>query len=184
MQKWTVLVAAAAAGCGGGRVFMPCGGHSEALDVAVEMVEGVPVFDWAPGTASVLAVSELDDDDVRGREVWRVQCGGDNLEDAADFDASVCIRTPIAYGDVVSAPGLDTVSSTSAEPLTPGRRYVLRIDTMSQEDAEVPQRERPGWLAFLAGDGDGKSDRDDPNCGSAFTAEVPFEAPDPDAVGG
>jgi hypothetical protein len=166
MARWMVAVMLVA-GCD--RTYIPCAGGNELVDGVVDTSGGIPVFDWEYGTAYALSVYDLE----RAKTVWHVQCGGDRLSNDDRLEEQVCIETPIAYGEEVHSEYLDTVSTTRARPLTPGASYLVSLHTMIEDDGPSPERDGPEWLDFL----DWQSDRDDPHCGSAFSAEVEFVAP-------
>jgi hypothetical protein len=108
-RSWMLLLVGLVA-CDGPS-FGQCYGETDTLSATVDL-DGEPVFDWEMGTAYALSVDEVDD---RGRTVanqWHVQCGGDNLEDDEEFEETVCIQTPITYGEEVDSPFLDTVNLT------------------------------------------------------------------------
>jgi hypothetical protein len=158
---WVVL---GVAGCE--QTYLPCAGGNEEADAVVDASGDVPVFDWEFGTAYALSVYELDGDET-GRTMWHVQCGGDNLEDAGSLEAQICIETPIAYGEEVHDPDRDRVNSVRAASLEPGARYQLWLNTMTEDDGPPQETVLPDWM---------ESDRDDPHCGSGFSAKVDFVA--------
>lgn len=173
VRSMAALVAlSAVVGCG--NTYGPCDGRNAWADGAVDLSGDQPVFDWEFGTAYALSVYELDGDDL-GRVMWHVQCGGDNLENDERLEEQVCIETPIAYGAKVDSPFLDAVNLTRPKDLVPGARYQVRLNTLTEEDAVVPEAEHPAWMDFL----DWQTDRDDPHCGSGYSAEVDFVAPEP-----
>jgi hypothetical protein len=168
MVRW-MAAAVMLAGCD--RTYMSCYGENEEAEGVVDTSGEVPWFDWEHGTAYAISVLESDGDD--GRRMWHVQCGGDNLENNETLEEQVCIETPIAYGDEVDSEYVDSVAMIRARPLTSGASYVVWLSTMIEADGPEPEREGPGWLEFL----DWESERDDPGCGTAFSAKVEFVAP-------
>jgi hypothetical protein len=142
------------------------------VDATVDLTGGVPEFDWDFGTAYVVSVDALDEDGGHGRTMWHVQCGGDNLEDDNRFEESVCIETPIAYGERVRSEFLDSVNLTRAKALTPGETYLLTMATLVEDDGPTPDSKLPDWLGFL----DRRAEHDDAHCGTGFAAEVEFVA--------
>lgn len=169
-RSWMLLLVGLVA-CDGPS-FGQCYGETDTLSATVDL-DGEPVFDWEMGTAYALSVDEVDD---RGRTVanqWHVQCGGDNLEDDEEFEETVCIQTPITYGEEVDSPFLDTVNLTRPKALESGKTYRLLLATLTEEDGVRPPPDE--WDEYLT---DWLPDRaDNPHCGSAFIAEVSFVLP-------
>jgi len=171
MRRWAVvwLGVGAAAGCD--RTYGSCSGQNEFTSAAVDTSGEAPVFDWEYGTAYAVSVYELDGGEL-GREMWHVQCGGDNLEDDKGYEESVCIETPLVYGERVESPFLDTVNLTRPKPLEAGAPYQLWLSTLVEEDG--PEPERSGLFSVLERM---SAERDDPRCGAGFSAEVDFVMP-------
>lgn len=170
MMRWLLL---ATTGCA--TSYGPCLGNNEPTEAVAETLDGEVVFDWAPGTAYALSVYEYGADGETAREMWHVQCGGDNLEDDHRLETQVCIRTPIAYGEDVGSQYFDHVNFTRPKALTPGATYQVRIDTLVEDDGPPPPSDLPGWLQVF--ERKNRGDRDDPHCGSGFSAEADFVAP-------
>lgn len=170
-MRWWILLAMT--GCE--TSYGPCLGSNEQSDVVAESIDGEVVLDWELGTAYALSVYESGADGEPGRAMWHVQCGGDNSEDDQSLESQVCIRTPIAYGEDVDSPHFDHVNFTRPKPLTPGVTYTARIHTLVEDDGPPPPSDLPQWLRMF--ERDDRADREDPQCGSGFSAEVDFVAP-------
>lgn len=157
------------------RTYGDCLGANEMVEAAaVDVSTGVPVFDWDLGTAYALSVDEIDEDGERvGTTMWHVQCGGDNLSNDLRFEQQVCIQTPLAYGEDVVSEFLDTVNSTRARALEPGVTYRVSLNTLVEDDGPRPVPDND----VLAEMQSWTPDREDPRCGSGFSAEVEFVAP-------
>lgn len=155
------------------RTYMPCSGSNEDAEARVDTSGGAPVFDWEYGTAYAVSVYQVDEEDPWAHEMWFVQCGGDNGSDDLRYEGAVCIETPLEYGEDIRSPYLDTVNLTRPKPLAPGVAYRVELHTMIEDDGprRVPEND------LLAEIQSWTPDRDDPRCGSGFSAEVEFVAP-------
>ena len=167
-----LMVLGAVSGCDDG--YHTCYGDWGEAEALVDTSGDVPIFDWELGTAYAVTVYAADDE--LGSPLWHLQCGGDNLEHDDRLEEQVCIRTPLVYGERPDSEYLDTVNLTGPEPLEPGVRYRVQLNTMVEADGEEPESDGElfDWL-------DWESDRDDPGCGSGFSSEAEFVAPDPGA---
>jgi hypothetical protein len=175
-RAWAmVMVVATMAACGAPPPYGSCNGANEPWDGDVDLSGETPVFDWSFGTAYALSVSE-DDDGERGRTMWHIQCGGYNMSEGDDLEEMACIPTPIAYGEAVSSPHFDDLNHKRPRKLVPGQSYLVSLNTVIEADSELAEPDRPDWLDFLP-TREERSQRDDPRCGSGFTAEVTFVAP-------
>jgi hypothetical protein len=169
MARWTACVWAFGVVVGCDRTYGPCNGANEWADGAVDTSGEVPVFDWAYGDAYAVSVYELDGDEL-GKEMWHVQCGGDNLEDDERLAQQVCIETPLEYGARIDSPYFDHVNVTHPKPLEPGVPYRLWLSTMTEDDGPRIEPNNP----VLAEIQSWTPDREDKRCGSGFSAEVDF----------
>lgn len=176
VRSLAVLVGlVATSGCD--RYYGPCNGRNELADGLVDTSGDVPMFDWEFGSAYAVSVYEVDGTES-GREMWHVQCGGNNNGNNEQFEEQVCLSTPIVYGERPDSPFFDTVNFTRPKTLTPGTTYRVSLNTILEEDGPEPESKTPEWLDFL----DRTAEHDDPHCGAGFSAELDFVAPGSDDI--
>ncbi len=175
MGSFRVVCAFLAAGGCVDRTYADCLGGNEILERAVvDLSSGEPVFDWDLGTAYALTVEEVGaDGEGLGAAMWHVQCGGDNLTEDRRFEEQVCISTPLAYGEPVTSEFVDSVNSTEPRPLEPGVTYRVLLNTLIEDDGPRPVPDNE----VLATIQSWTPDREDPRCGTGFSAEAEFVAP-------
>ncbi len=116
----TLAAAVTLPGCG---EYLSCGGGDYADDITIEVdtTGASPVFSWDQGggayVVSVYAESNPDE------AIWSVNC-----VDGADLETTLCISSPLTYGDE-SFEGIDTGVAVDAGQLVSGETYIVGVAT-------------------------------------------------------